>query len=83
MNHFNIAQNLVRLRHEKKITQEQLAYFLGVTKASVSKWETRQSLPDISLLPLLASFFDISVDELIGYHPQLSKEEIIDRKSVV
>lgn len=77
MNHFNIAQNLVRLRHEKKITQEQLAYFLGVTKASVSKWETRQSLPDISLLPLLASFFDISVDELIGYHPQLSKEEII------
>ena len=78
MNHFNIAQNLVRLRHEKKITQEQLAYFLGVTKASVSKWETRQSLPDISLLPLLASFFDISVDELIGYHPQLSKEEIIE-----
>lgn len=77
MNHFNIAQNLVRLRHEKKITQEQLAYFLGVTKASVSKWETRQSLPDISLLPLLASFFDSSIDELIGYHPQLSKEEIM------
>ncbi len=77
MNHFNIAQNLVRLRHEKKITQEQLAYFLGVTKASVSKWETRQSLPDISLLPLIASFFDISIDELIGYYPQLSKEEIM------
>ena len=77
MNHFNIAQNLVRLRHEKKITQEQLAYFLGVTKASVSKWETRQSLPDISLLPLIASFFDSSIDELIGYYPQLSKEEIM------
>ncbi len=77
MNHFNISENIGRLRHEKKITQEQLAYFLGVTKASVSKWETAQSLPDVSLLPLIASFFDISIDELIGYHPQLSKEEIM------
>ena len=60
----------------KKITQEELARFMGVTKASVSKWETNQSLPDILLLPQLASFFDISVDELLGYKPQLSKEQI-------
>lgn len=44
MNHFMIADNLVRLRHAKKITQEQLATFVGVTKASVSKWETGDSL---------------------------------------
>lgn len=77
MNCFNISENIGKLRREKKITQEQLAHFLGVTKASVSKWETGQSIPDISLLPLLASLFDISIDELIGYHPQLSKEEIM------
>lgn len=72
----NIAENIVQFRHEKKITQEQLACFLGVTKAAVSKWETRQSVPDIMLLPRLATFFDVTVDKLIGYEPQLSKEQI-------
>lgn len=71
-----IAENIYRLRHERKITQEQLAAFIGVTKASVSKWETGQSTPDIILLPQLAAFFDISVDALIGYDPQLSREQI-------
>lgn len=76
MNCLNLSDNLIRLRHEKRVTQEELAKFIGVTKASVSKWETRQSLPDLLLLPQLASFFDVSIDELIGYAPQLSKEQI-------
>lgn len=76
MNSLNFADNIIQLRHKKKITQEQLADFIGVTKASVSKWETRQSLPDILLLPRLAAFFDVTVDELLGYEPQLSKEQI-------
>ncbi len=76
MNRLNLADNLVRLRHEKKVTQEQLADFVGVTKASVSKWETRQSTPDIALLPQLASYFDVTIDDLVGYSPQLSKEQI-------
>ena len=76
MNSLNISDNLIRLRHEKKVTQEELANFLGITKASVSKWETRQSMPDILLLPQLAAFFGITVDDLIGYEPQLSKEQI-------
>lgn len=76
MDILHFAENLMQLRREKKITQEELADFIGVTKASVSKWENRQSLPDILLLPQLASFFDVTVDELIGYEPQLSKEQI-------
>ena len=60
MNALNLAENIIRLRHDKKITQEQLADFVGVTKASVSKWETKQSLPDILLLPQLAAFFDVT-----------------------
>ena len=72
----NFSDNIIRLRHEKKITQEQLAAFMGVTKASVSKWETKQNLPDILLLPKLASFFDVTIDSLLGYEPQLSKEQI-------
>ena len=76
LNSLNISDNLIRLRHEKKVTQEELANFLGITKASVSKWETRQSMPDILLLPQLAAYFGITIDELIGYEPQLSKEQI-------
>lgn len=76
MNVLNLADNIIRLRHDKKITQEQLADFVGVTKASVSKWETKQSMPDILLLPQLATFFDVTIDELLGYNPQLSKEQM-------
>ena len=75
-NALNLAENIIRLRHDKKITQEQLADFVGVTKASVSKWETKQSMPDILLLPQLAAFFDVTIDELLGYEPQLSKEQM-------
>lgn len=39
MHEWKLADNLVRLRHENKIKQEELAAFVGVTKASVSKWE--------------------------------------------
>ena len=76
METLNLGDNLVRLRRKKGITQEELANFVGVTKASVSKWETRQSMPDILILPRLAAFFDVTVDELIGYIPQLGKEQI-------
>ena len=72
----NLADNLVRLRRERKMTQEELADFIGVTKASVSKWENRQSMPDILLLPQLAVFFDVTVDELLGYETSLSREQI-------
>jgi tetratricopeptide (TPR) repeat protein len=47
-----------------------------VSKAAVSKWETEVSYPDILLLPRLASCFDISIDELMGYEPQMERERI-------
>lgn len=76
MEQMNIGENILRLRREHRITQEVLADFVGVTKASVSKWETNQSKPDILLLPQLAAFFGVTVDELLGYESQLSKEQI-------
>ena len=76
MDTLNLAENLIRLRREKEVTQEEVASFIGVTKASVSKWETKQSLPDILLLPVLASYHGVTVDELLGYKPQLGKEQI-------
>lgn len=76
MNILKLSENISSLRKSKKITQDDLAAFIGVTKASVSKWETGQSMPDILLLPQLATFFNVSVDFLLGYEPQLSKEQI-------
>ncbi len=73
---FNLWDNIARLRRERKITQEELADFLGVTKAAVSKWENRQTMPDILLLPQLASFFEVTIDELVGYEACLSGEQI-------
>lgn len=71
-----IGENILQKRKERGLTQEELAEFMMVTKASVSKWETGQSHPDILLLPKLATFFNISVDELIGYDPDLSSTQI-------
>lgn len=76
MNKLNLSDNIIRLRHEKKLTQEELADFMGVTKASVSKWEKGLNTPDLLLLPQLAAYFDVTVDELIGYEAQLSSEQI-------
>lgn len=76
MHSLSIAKNIIKLRHEKGITQNDLATFLGVTKASVSKWETGQSYPDILLIPQIATFFNVTTDELLGYFPQLTAEQI-------
>jgi len=76
MNEINISRTIINKRKEKSLTQEELANFMGVTKASVSKWETGQSYPDIFLLPQLAAFFNISIDDLIGYEPQMTEEDI-------
>ncbi|MFA9380970.1 MAG: helix-turn-helix domain-containing protein [Acetanaerobacterium sp.] len=76
MKEINIAKVLVSKRKEKGITQDELAHYMGVSKASVSKWETGQSYPDVTFLPLLASYFNISVDDLMDYKPQMTKEDI-------
>ena len=59
--------NIQTLRKNKNLTQAQLAEVLGVTPQAVSKWETAQSAPDLSLLPVLARFFGVTMDELFGY----------------
>jgi transcriptional regulator with XRE-family HTH domain len=72
----NIGAFIAARRKEKGLTQEELADYLGVSKPAVSKWESGQSYPDIMLLPLLASYFNASIDELIGYEAQMTKADI-------
>lgn len=76
MKELNLGRILIQNRHKHGITQDDLASHMGVSKAAVSKWETNATYPDIVLLPKLAAFFNISIDELIGYEPQMTREEI-------
>jgi len=62
-----IGTKIQALRRNRNMTQSQLAEVLSVTSQSVSKWENNLSAPDISLLPVIARFFGITMDELFGY----------------
>lgn len=69
------GENLKKLRKEKELTQEMLADFLGVSFQAISKWERNESYPDLTMLPVIASFFDVSTDELLGV--EKNKKEIL------
>ena len=71
-----IGENIKRLRLQKELTQETLAEFLGVTFQSVSRWERGESYPDITLLPAIASFFNVTVDSLLGVSKVTDEEKI-------
>lgn len=59
-----IGRNIKQFRRAMEISQERLAEATGVTVQAVSKWETCQSLPDIGLVPEIAAFFGVTIDEL-------------------
>ncbi len=61
----NLADKLKRLRKAKNVSQEKLAEYLGVSYQAVSKWENNVTSPDILLLPDIARYFGITVDELL------------------
>jgi orotate phosphoribosyltransferase len=62
-----IGNNIKRIRQNKGMTQEQVGEVIGVSGQAVSKWENGSALPDIQILPKLAEYFGISIDELMGY----------------
>ena len=62
----NIGEIIKRLRRERDLTQEEVAAHLGVSFQSVSKWERGEGYPDITILPSLANYFGVTLDELLG-----------------
>ncbi len=60
------SQRMRELRSRRKNTQEQLAGHLGITTQAVSKWERGEGFPDIAMLPSIASFYNVSIDYLLG-----------------
>ncbi|MBQ9796531.1 MAG: helix-turn-helix transcriptional regulator [Clostridia bacterium] len=72
----SFSDNFKSMRKQRGLTQEQIAETLGVSCQAVSKWETNSSYPDISLLPIIADYFGVSVDYLIGHDTSKQVEEI-------
>ena len=66
--HLDLGNNIRQLRRRDKRTQEALAEALGVTSQAVSRWEAGGSYPDMNLIPSIANYFGVTIDELFGYH---------------
>ena len=60
-----IGEKIKTFRKSRNISQEALAKALGVTFQAVSKWETNVTAPDVSLIPAIASYFEVPIDELL------------------
>ena len=72
----NLGIKLRNLRKTTGYTQEELAESLGVSFRTISKWENNVSMPDISMLPIIADCFHVSIDELLDYNSAQREEEI-------
>ena len=66
-----ISENLFTLRKAKKLSQEQVAEAVGVSRQAVAKWETGRSTPDTDTLQKLSSIFKVSIDNLLGVEKSL------------
>ena len=71
-----IGEKIKELRKKADVTQERFAEYLGVTAQAVSKWEVESGYPDIELLPPIANFFNITIDELMGFDISKNQEKI-------
>ena len=66
MDQEKIGKFIFEMRKEKKLTQEELGEYLGISNRSISKWENGKSMPDISLFKPLCEILDISYNELLS-----------------
>lgn len=78
-----IGEKIATLRKEKQITQTELAEYLYLTPQTVSRWEVGSGTPEISLLPKIAAFFGISIDELFGQTSISRAEDMVMKYSVL
>ncbi len=74
-----INLRIAELRQSKKITQKELAQIVGVSFQTISKWESGSILPDITYLPVLAEYFEVSIDQLMGIVPLTGEEYIAEQ----
>ena len=71
-----LGENIKKFRAKRGLTQEQLADVLGVSAQAVSRWESAATYPDITLLPAIAGYFEITLDELMGMEDYKNEEHL-------
>ncbi len=71
-----IGEKIKELRKIKNVTQEELADYLGLSYQAISKWENGSSLPDITLIPGLANYFEVTTDTLFGIDEKKQNKKI-------
>lgn len=71
-----INEVIRKYRKERRLTQEEMANYLGVTAPAVNKWESGSSYPDISLLAPIARLLEVSLDTLLSYREELTDIEV-------
>ena len=74
----NIGNKIKELRKQRGLTQEQLAESMGISFQAVSKWENNIAFPDITLLPVLARYFDVSMDTLFDFNQSEIEEKSLE-----
>lgn len=82
MNQEQIGKFIAEMRKEKNITQEGLAEVLGVNVKSISRWENGKTMPNLSMLPILAKELNVEVSELLNGR-KMTKEELIELKDTI
>lgn len=78
-----LGKKIAALRKMKKVTQIQLAEYLSVNPQTVSRWEAEGGMPDIMLLPKIATFFGVSLDELFGMTDMEQISNLVYKYSVL
>lgn len=89
MDSIAIGRYISSLRKEKGFTQQQLADKLGITNKAISKWETGEGLPDISILPALSEVLGVKIDDILNgaptfiddSNPTMNKFDITDNQN--
>ncbi len=71
------SDTLKTLRKEKNLTQEQLGDVLGVSAQAISRWENGASLPDLTMLPAIAAYFEVSADTLLGIRRHTVRQKLM------
>ncbi len=78
----SLGNNLFHARRKKGLSQEDVAEKLGVSRQTISKWETDETLPDIRQAKKLSTLYDLSLDELIEYNiDEKEIQDMIDKTS--
>lgn len=72
-----LGEKIRALRKNKNISQEVLANYLGLSFQAVSKWEKGETLPDVTLIPAIACFFEVSTDELFDFNRLETEQKVL------